>query len=363
MTDPSVDPTQQPALHAALAAIAPLDAAAVAAATARQGQLTKPPGSLGRLEALGIRLAGIAGTCPPPIPAPAAVAVFAGDHGVVAEGGTAWPSEVTAQMVANFDGGGAAINVLPRQVGATVTVVDVGVAADVAALGPDGDAIRHRKVRAGTANLAEGPAMAVDEALAAMEVGAAVAGELVDAGARALVTGDMGIGNTTASAALIAAFTGERADKVTGHGAGIDDAGRARKVAVIDRALERLAPSPHPVTVLAEVGGLEIAALAGFILGGAARRVPVVLDGVIAAAALLVAVGLSPTVVDLVVAGHRSVEPGAAAVLRHLNLDAVLDLDLRLGEGSGATLALPLLEAAARILGEMATFADLGIEI
>jgi nicotinate-nucleotide--dimethylbenzimidazole phosphoribosyltransferase len=362
VNEPVPDPTRHPALHAALGAVGPLDAEAVAAATARQGQLTKPPGSLGRLESLGIQLAGIAGECPPPVPSPAAVAVFAGDHGVVAEGVTAWPSEVTAQMVANFVGGGAAINVLARQAGASVTVVDVGVAADVTGLGPDGDRIRHRKVRPGTANLAAGPAMTTDEALEALEVGASVAAELVAGGARALVTGDMGIGNTTASAALIAAFTGDRADKVTGHGAGVDDAGRARKVAVIDRALARLAPSPHPVTVLAEVGGLEIAALAGFIVGGAAQRVPVVVDGVIAGAALLVATRLSPTVGELVVAGHRSVEPGAAAVLRHLNLDAVLDLDLRLGEGSGATLALPMLEAAARILREMATFADLGID-
>jgi nicotinate-nucleotide--dimethylbenzimidazole phosphoribosyltransferase len=359
----TIDADRHPHLAAALAGIRPLDAEAVAAAAARQGQLTKPPGSLGRLESLGIQLAGIAGACPPPVPSPAAVAVFAGDHGVVAEGVTAWPSEVTAQMVANFVGGGAAINVLARQAGASVTVVDVGVAADVTDLGPDGDRIRHRKVRPGTANLADGPAMTTDEALDALEVGAAVAAELVAGGARALVTGDMGIGNTTASAALIAALTGERADKVTGHGAGVDDAGRARKVAVIDRALARLAPGTDPVGLLAEVGGLEIAALAGFVLGGAAQRVPVVVDGVIAGAALLVATRLEPTVAELVVAGHRSVEPGAAAVLRHLTLDAVLDLDLRLGEGSGATLALPLLEAAARILREMATFQDLGIEI
>jgi nicotinate-nucleotide--dimethylbenzimidazole phosphoribosyltransferase len=356
----TIDAGRHPDLTAALAAVQPLDAAAVAAATARQGQLTKPPGSLGRLESLGIQLAGIAGVCPPPVPTPAAVAVFAGDHGVVAEGVTAWPSEVTAQMVANFVGGGAAINVLARQAGASVTVVDVGVAGDVTGLGPDGDRIRHRKVRPGTANLAEGPAMTTDEALDALEVGATVAAELVAGGARALVTG---VGNTTASAALIAALTGDRADKVTGHGAGVDDAGRARKVAVIDRALARLAPDADAVTVLAEVGGLEIAALAGFIVGGASQRVPVVVDGVIAGAALLVATRLAPTVAELVVAGHRSVEPGAAAVLRHLNLDAVLDLDLRLGEGSGATLALPLLEAAARILAEMATFDDLGIEI
>lgn len=361
MTNPAVDPALHPSLHAALGRIAPLDAAAVEAATARQGELTKPPGSLGRLEAIGIRLAGIAGACPPPVPAPAAVAVFAGDHGVVAEGVTAWPSEVTTAMVANFVGGGAAINVLARQAGATVTVVDVGVASDLTGLGAPADVLLHRKVRPGTANLAEGPAMTADEALAALEVGAAVADRLVAAGARALVTGDMGIGNTTASAAIIAALTGERADKVAGHGAGVDDAGRARKVAVIDRALARLEPAPDALTVLAEVGGLEIAGLAGFILAGAAHRVPVVIDGVIAGAALLVAATIEPTVAELVVAGHRSVEPGAAAVLRHLNLDAVLDLDLRLGEGSGAALALPVLEASARILGEMATMADLGI--
>ncbi len=342
-----------------MAAVAPLDRVAVADAAALQGRLTKPAGALGRLEALGIRLAGIGSVCPPPIPRPAAVAVFAADHGVVARGVTPWPQEVTAQMVANLCAGGAAINVLARQAGAEVVIVDVGVAAEL----DDRPGLRRHKVRAGTADLSTGPAMTGDEALAALDVGGQVAADLVAGGARCLVSGEMGIGNTTPSAALIAAFTGRSAAEVTGRGTGIDDAMLARKAEVVEAALalhaDAIAAGPLPT--LAALGGLEIAAIAGFIVGGAAAGVPVVVDGVVADAALLAAAALVPGVVDRCIAGHRSTEPGAAAALAHLGLEPLLDLGLRLGEGSGACLALPLVEAAARILGEMATFDSAGV--
>ena len=346
----------------AAALVGELDRDAQASALEHHDRLTKPRGSLGRLEALGVRLAAIAGVDPPPLPRPAAVAVFAADHGVVAEGVTPWPQEVTGQMVANFVAGGAAINVLARQVGASVTVVDVGVATDLGALGlEDAPALQRRAVRRGTANLALEAAMTIAEAKAALDIGATVAAELVDGGARCLVTGEMGIGNTTAAAAIIAALTGRSPRDVTGRGTGIDDEVLARKISVIERASARLPADADTVTVLAELGGLEIGALAGFIVGGASRRVPVVVDGVIANAALLVAHSLCPRALGFVVAGHLSSEPGAAAALDHLGIEPLLNLGLRLGEGSGACLALPLLEAAARILGEMATFDAAGV--
>ena len=350
------------AFAAAAAAVRPLDRAAEAEAAALQARLTKPRGALGRLEGMGVRLAAVAGRCPPPVPSPAAVAVFAADHGVVAEGVTAWPQEVTAQMVANFAAGGAAINVLARQLGASVSVVDVGVAAELAAAA--GGGIRRRVVRAGgTANLAREPAMTVGECRAALDVGAEVAAELVAGGAKALVTGEMGIGNTTAAAAVIAALTGRPAAAVTGRGAGVDDAALARKVAVVGAALtlHAAAVAEGPLPALAAVGGLEIAALAGFVVGGAAAGVPVIVDGVIAGAALLAAAQLVPGVSDRCLAGHRSVEPGATAVLEELGMEPVLDLGLRLGEGTGACLALPVVEAAARVLREMATFDGAGV--
>jgi len=350
-------------LAAALALVGPLDAEAEANALEHQGRLTKPAGALGRLEALGVQLAAIAGVDPPPRPRPAAVAVFAGDHGVVADGVTPWPQEVTGQMVANFVAGGAAINVLARQAGASVTVVDVGVASDLDALGLAGaPGLLRRRVRAGTDSLAGGPAMSVADVHAALAVGAEVAASLVADGARALVTGEMGIGNTTASAAVIAALTGRAAGEVTGRGTGIDDDMLRHKVALIDGALARLPPEADAVRVLAEVGGLEIAALAGFVIGGASHRVPVVVDGVIAGAALLAAHALCSGVLPYVVAGHRSTEPGATAVLAHLGLEPVLDLGLRLGEGSGACLAHGVLDAAALMLAEMATFDSAGVK-
>lgn len=350
------------AFGAACELVGPVDGTAERSAREHHDRLTKPAGSLGRLEALGVQLAAIAGIDPPPVPRPAAVAVFAGDHGVVAEGVTPWPQDVTGQMVANFVAGGAAINVLARQAGASVTVVDVGVAADLDALGLAGaPGLLRRRVRAGTANLAAGPALELAEVRSALDIGSTVAVELVAGGACALVTGEMGIGNTTATAALIAALLDRPPVEVTGRGTGIDDTTLARKVAVIEAALDRVPSGADPIRLLAEVGGLEIAALAGFIVGGASRRVPVVIDGVIAGAALLIACALLPAVLPYAVAGHRSTEPGASAVLAHLGLEPVLDLDLRLGEGSGACLSLGVLEAAALVLREMATFDAAGV--
>jgi nicotinate-nucleotide--dimethylbenzimidazole phosphoribosyltransferase len=337
--------------------LAPLDHAALQAAAARQAQLTKPPGSLGRLEELATQLAGIAGRVPPPRPLPAVVTVFAGDHGVVAEGVTPWPSEVTGQMVANFLRGGAAVNVLARRAGAEVVVVDVGVASPLA----PGPGLVSARIRSGTANLARGPAMTLEETRAALDLGSAVADHLAGAGAACLLTGDMGIGNTTPSACLIAALTGHEASEVTGRGTGVDDAQLARKQRIVAQAVDRLGSAADPLEVLAEVGGLEIAALAGYIVGAAAARRPVLLDGVIAVAAALVAVALAPGCRPYLVAGHRSAEPGATVGLRHLGLEPLVDLGLRLGEGSGACLALPILDAAACLLADMATFHEAGV--
>lgn len=342
------------------------DQQAALAAAAHLDRLTKPRGSLGRLEALAVQLAAISGESPPPVPEPGVVGVFAGDHGVLAEGVSPWPSEVTAQMVANFCAGGAAINVLARQAGARVVVVDVGVATDLDAglLGAEGLVVA--KVRAGTANLAVEPAMTSSETAAALDVGASVAGDLASKGARCLITGDMGIGNTTPSAALLAAFTGRPAWAVTGRGTGIGDDEWARKVRVVERGLARTeaagaAAGVDPMATLASLGGLEIAALAGFIVGGASARLPVLIDGVIAVAAAAVAEALAPGCTGFCFAGHRSSEPGASVGLEHLGLVPLLDMELRLGEGTGACLALPVLQAGARIVREMATFDSAGV--
>lgn len=344
--------------EAAVEAVSPVDPEAAAAAAEHLDRLTKPRGSLGRLEETAIRLAAIAGSCPPPVPEPVTVAVFAGDHGVVAEGVTPWPQEVTAQMVANFCAGGAAINVLARHSGAQVVVVDVGVAMDIPAEAPG---LVRRNVRRGTRNMAVEAAMTREEVTSALDVGVEVALGALAKGSRLLVTGDMGIGNTTPSAALIAAITGNPPAAVTGRGTGIDDVTLDRKILVIENAMARLRLDTSPVDVLCELGGLEIAALAGFIVTGAARRVPVVVDGVIAAAAALVASSAAPDVTGYLIAGHRSSEPGAEAALSHLGLAPILDLDMRLGEGSGAVLAVPTVQAAAKILREMSTFDSAGV--
>ncbi|NUS49580.1 MAG: nicotinate-nucleotide--dimethylbenzimidazole phosphoribosyltransferase, partial [Nocardioidaceae bacterium] len=297
-----------PRLQAVLAAVEALDVDAMREARDRQDQLTKPPGALGVLEEASVRLAGIQRVCPPEPMTRPAVAVFAGDHGVHAQGVTPWPQEVTASMIENFRAGGAAVNVLARQVGAEVYVVDMGVAADVAS----GPTVWDHKVRRGTSDLAIEPAMSVDEAVQGLLAGVAVADRLVDAGHDCLLTGDMGIANTTPSAALVAAFTGTAPAQVTGRGTGVDDPTLARKVEVVERAVADRPVTDDPVQTLASLGGFEHAGIAGFVLGAAARRVPVVLDGVIAGSAALVAHALAPDAVTHCFAGHRSVEPGHA---------------------------------------------------
>jgi nicotinate-nucleotide--dimethylbenzimidazole phosphoribosyltransferase len=360
MTVPDPE-TAERLLRATLGAVAPPDGAVLAEARDRQDRLTKPRGSLGALEDVSVKLAGLAGQCPPPMPEPAVVAVFAADHGVHARGVSPWPQEVTGQMVANFAAGGAAVNAFARQADARVVVVDVGVAHPLPA-GGDVPGLLVRRVRPGTDDLSAGPAMSRDDAVRAIAVGIGVAADLVAEGHRCLLTGDMGIANTTASAALVAAFTGADPADVTGAGTGIDAATRARKVGVVREALALHRPDPaDPIGVLAAVGGLEHAAIAGFVLGAAAARVPVVLDGVIAGSAALVARALAPACVDACVAGHRSAEPGHTVALAHLGLRPLVDLELRLGEGTGAVLALPLVQAAVRALREMATFDSAGV--
>jgi nicotinate-nucleotide--dimethylbenzimidazole phosphoribosyltransferase len=338
--------------------IRPLDAKALGEAWERQKRMTKPAGALGMLEIISAQLSGLSRMCPPPIPEPAAVAIFAGDHGVHAQGVTAWPQEVTAQMVANFLGGGAVCNAFANQVGAEVCVIDVGVAGDL----PATPGLLPRKVRPGTADFTTGPALTREEVLAAVEVGIETARDLVAAGNKALLTGEMGIANTTASAALISVYTEVDPAEVTGRGTGINDEMHARKVDVVRRALALHQPDPaDPLGVLAAVGGLEHAALVGFILGGASLRTPVVLDGVSAGAAALVARAIAPESLAACIAGHRSAEPGHVAALNKLGLRPLVDLDLRLGEGTGALLALPIVQSAARAMHEVATFDSAGV--
>ncbi|MFC5803755.1 nicotinate-nucleotide--dimethylbenzimidazole phosphoribosyltransferase [Streptomyces formicae] len=345
-------------LQETVANIRPLDAKALGEAWERQKRMTKPAGALGMLEIISAQLAGLSRMCPPPIPEPAAVAIFAGDHGVHAQGVTAWPQEVTGQMVANFLGGGAVCNAFANQVGAEVCVIDVGVASEL----PATPGLLPRKVRPGTADFTTGPALSREEVLAAIEVGIETARDLVAAGNKALLTGEMGIANTTVSAALISVYTGVDPVEVTGRGTGINDEMHARKVDVVRRALELHRPDPaDPVGVLAAVGGLEHAALVGFILGAASLRTPVVLDGVSAGAAALVARAVAPEALAACIAGHRSAEPGHVAALNKLGLRPLVDLDLRLGEGTGALLALPVVQSAARAMHEVATFDSAGV--
>lgn len=341
-----------------LRGIRPLDAKALGEAWERQKRMTKPSGALGMLEIISAQLCGLSRKCPPPIPEPAAVAIFAGDHGVHHQGVTAWPQEVTAQMVANFLGGGAVCNAFANQVGAEVCVVDVGVAAEL----PSTPGLLPRKIRPGTSDFTTGPAMTREEALRAVETGIETARDLVTAGNKALLTGEMGIANTTVSAALIAVYTGADPAEITGRGTGINDEMHARKVDVVRRALELHQPDPQdPIGVLAAVGGLEHAAMVGLILGGASLRTPVILDGVSAGAAALVARAIAPEALAACIAGHRSAEPGHVAALTKLGLRPLVDLDLRLGEGTGALLALPVVQSAARAMHEVATFDTAGV--
>ncbi|MEW2517514.1 nicotinate-nucleotide--dimethylbenzimidazole phosphoribosyltransferase [Actinacidiphila alni] len=353
-------PGEQPhdLLEETLRGIRPLDAKALGEAWERQKRMTKPAGALGMLEIISAQLSGLSRQCPPPIPEPAAVAIFAGDHGVHAQGVTAWPQEVTGQMVANFLGGGAVCNAFANQVGAEVCVVDVGVASEL----PSTPGLLPRKVRAGTADFTAGPAMSREEALRAIEVGIETARDLVAAGNKALLTGEMGIANTTTSAALIAVYTGADPAEVTGRGTGINDEMHSRKVEVVRRALDLHRPDPgDPIGVLSAIGGLEHAAMVGLLLGAAALRTPVILDGVSAGAAALVARAIAPEVLAACIAGHRSAEPGHVAALTTLGLRPLVDLDLRLGEGTGALLALPLVQSAARVMHEVATFDAAGV--
>ncbi|MGY1502185.1 nicotinate-nucleotide--dimethylbenzimidazole phosphoribosyltransferase [Streptomyces sp. QTS52] len=341
-----------------VANIRPLDAKALGEAWERQKRMTKPAGALGMLEIISAQLSGLSRMCPPPIPEPAAVAIFAGDHGVHAQGVTPWPQEVTAQMVANFLGGGAVCNAFANQVGAEVCVIDVGVASDL----PATPGLLPRKIRAGTSDMTTGPAMTREEAKAAIEVGIETARDLVAAGNKALLTGEMGIANTTASAALISVFTDTDPAEVTGRGTGINDETLARKTEVVRRAIDFHQPDPaDPIGVLAAIGGFEHAAIVGLLLGGASLRTPVILDGVSAGAAALVARAIAPEVLAACIAGHRSAEPGHVAALNKLGLRPLIDLDLRLGEGTGALLALPMVQSTARAMHEVATFDSAGV--
>lgn len=340
-----------------LDAVPPPAAEAEAAARAHLDQLTKPPGSLGRLEEIACRLSALRGG-PPAVEQPV-VLVLVADHGVGAEGVSAYPRSVTAQMLANFVRGGAAVNVLARAAGARVVVADFGV------LGPPppGPAVIDCRVGAGTANIARGPAMTREQAVRAIEAGAGLAGDAIAGGADLLAVGEMGIGSTTAASALTAALTGRPPREITGRGTGIDAARWAHKVRVVEQALATNRVDPRDgVGVLAALGGFEIGGLAGIMLAAAARRIPVAVDGFITAAAALVAVALAPSAAAVLFASHRSPEPGHGVALAHLGLTPYLDLDMRLGEGTGATLFIHLARAAARIYTEMATFASAGVD-
>lgn len=320
-------------------------------------QLTKPPGSLGRLEELARRLAEISGRFPPRV-AHAVIFTLAADHGVVAEGVSAYPQIVTAQMVENLLRGGAAVNVLARHVGAKVVVVDMGVAVPL----PPHPGLLSRRIAPGTRNMAKGPAMTRDDAVAAIETGVALVDGERGHGLDLIGTGEMGIGNTSAASAVVAALTGTGAEHVTGTGTGVDEDGLRRKVAVIERALATNRPDASDgIDVLAKVGGLEIAGLCGVVLAGAASRIPVVIDGFIAGAAALAATRIKPEVRHYLLASHRSTEPGARCVLDALGLQPYLDLGMRLGEGTGAALCIGLAQAAVKVLGEMATFKSAGV--
>ncbi len=344
-------------LSQTIANIKPLDVASMAKAKERQDTLTKPTGSLGRLEQLSIRIAGIQGKSPPQI-THKAVIVMAADHGVATRGTSAYPQEVTVQMVLNFLHGGAGINVISRQVGARVIIVDMGVAVK-----PEANAgLISRRIAAGTQDISQGPAMTETQAKQALETGIEIVTIEIKKGLDIVATGDMGIGNTTASSAICAIMTGKTVAAVTGRGTGLDDKQLQQKIKIINEAIALNKPdSSKPLEVLAKVGGFEIGGLVGVILGTAAHRMPVVIDGFISGAAALIAASLCPQSKDYMIAGHVSVEPGHKLLLQHLRLGPLLDLEMRLGEGTGAALAMSLAETSVRILTEMATFAEAGV--
>lgn len=337
--------------------ITSLDENAMTSARAHQDQLTKPRGSLGRLETLSVQLAGITRNAQPRFNNPVVI-TLAADHGIARQGVSAYPPEVTPQMVLNFVRGGAAINVLAKHVGARIVVGDLGVNTEF----PETLAIVHKKIARGTRDFSTEPAMTRAQAERAVETGIGIVSREIARGANMIGTGDMGIGNTTASSAIVATITRRAPREVTGRGTGVDDAALAHKIQVIERALAFHAPNASDaLDVLAKVGGFEIGGLAGVMLGAAAQRVPVVIDGFISGAAALLAYTLAPQVRAYLIPAHRSVEIGHRAVLDYLGTSPLLDLDLRLGEGTGAALGISLCIAAAKILDEMATFGEAGV--
>jgi len=344
-------------LAEAVALVRDVDDAVAIDTQRRLDRLTKPPGSLGRLEELAVKYCTMTGERKPAVPR-SVVFTFAADHGVVDEGVSAYPRDVTAQMVLNFLRGGAGVNVLARHAGVEIRVVDIGVAHEFDPM----VGLISRKLMKGTRNMAHEPAMSKETAEQALAVGVELATDAAREGMGLIGTGEMGIGNTTASAAITAVMTGSDVNDVTGQGTGIDEQSRRKKVAVIEGALRRHRPDPSSATdVLSKIGGLEIAGMAGVILGAAAARVPVVLDGFIAGAAALIACGLQPRCRQYLIASHRSLERGHQVILEHLRLKPLLDLELRLGEGTGACLGMGLVQAAVKILTEMATFGEAGI--
>ena len=345
-------------LDETLKQIQPLDRSSEAAARRRLDSLTKPLGSLGRLEELALRIAIIQGQVPPRL-GRKLLLVFAADHGITQEGVSAYPPDVTAQMTRNFLNGGAAINVLARHHGLDTEVVDVGVDHEFVAAG----GLRNCKIRRGTANFARGPAMTRDEAVRSVELGIQLVREAATENLFLVGAGDMGIGNTSSAAAILCALTGAAPADAVGRGTGIDDAALARKIAAIERGLDLNQPDVNdPLDVLAKVGGLEIGAITGVILGAAAGRIPMVLDGFISGAAALLAQRFNPLVQDVFFASHLSAERGHRLMLNELNLAPVLDLQMRLGEGTGTCLLMGLIEAAVKIIGEMATFDSAGVQ-
>ena len=344
-------------LKETIEAIEPLNQEMMEQVREHQANLTKPEGSLGELETISIKGAGITGEMTPDF-SKRAVVVMAGDHGVAKEGVSAFPQVVTQQMVANFCNGGAAINVLARQAKAEVKVVDVGIANPV-----DAPGVVCKNVKRGTDSFCQGQAMSREEAIRALEVGIEVAEELIDEGYTLLATGEMGIGNTTPSSAIISVITGQSVEKVVGPGSGINDEGIKRKIGAIKKGIELNQPDQEDaLDILSKVGGLEIAGLAGLILGAAANRVPVVVDGFISTAAALIAQGLAPLSVEYMIGSHCSAEPAHRLALRHLRLKPLLDLNMRLGEGTGAVLVFNLIDSAIRVVKEMATFEDAQVD-
>ena len=350
-------------IEEAIERIEPLDEAAMESARARQDTLTKPLRSLGVLEDLSVTVAGITGNYMPDI-TDKVIITMAGDHGVADEGVSAYPKEVTPQMVYNFLNGGAAINVLARHIGARVVVVDMGVAADIT-FEPDknqGYAFIDNKIAYGTANMAKGPAMSYEDARKSIEAGIEVLENELARGIDIVGVGDMGIGNTTPSSAIVAFITGEPIERVTGRGTGLDDEGLEAKIKTIKKVIELNKPDRgDAIDILSKIGGFEIGGMAGVMLAAASHRIPVIIDGFISGAAALIAYELSPKIKDYLIASHLSVEAGHRAILDHLGIEPLFNLNMRLGEGTGAALGMSLVDASCRILREMATFEEAGV--